>query len=38
MNYPRVLLADDHILVLEGFKKLLEGHCELVGTVQMAVP
>ena len=32
MNYPRVLLADDHILVLEGFKKLLEGHCELVGT------
>jgi DNA-binding NarL/FixJ family response regulator len=32
MKKPRVLLADDHSLVLEGFKKLLEEHCELVGT------
>jgi len=32
MSIPRVLLADDHTLVLEGFRKLLEEHCELVGT------
>jgi DNA-binding NarL/FixJ family response regulator len=32
MKKPRVLLADDHALVLEGFKKLLEEQCELVGT------
>ena len=29
---PRVLLADDHTLVLEGLRKLLEDTCELVGT------
>jgi DNA-binding NarL/FixJ family response regulator len=34
MKKPRVLLADDHTLVLEGFKKLLEEHCELVGTAE----
>jgi DNA-binding NarL/FixJ family response regulator len=34
MNKPRVLLADDHTLVLEGFQKLLEEHCELVGTAE----
>ena len=34
MNKPRVLLADDHTLVLEGFKKLLEGQCEVVGSVE----
>jgi DNA-binding NarL/FixJ family response regulator len=34
MNIPRVLLADDHTLVLEGFRKLLEEHCELVGTAE----
>lgn len=34
MKKPRVLLADDHTFVLEGFKKLLEGHCELVGAVE----
>ncbi len=34
MNKPRVLLADDHTLVLEGFQKLLETHCELVGTAE----
>ncbi len=32
MKKPRVLLADDHTLVLEGFRRLLEDHCELVGT------
>lgn len=34
MMKPRVLLADDHALVLEGFKKLLEEHCEVVGAVE----
>lgn len=34
MSRPRVLLADDHRLVLEGFKKILEAHCEMVGTVE----
>jgi DNA-binding NarL/FixJ family response regulator len=30
---PRVLIADDHALVVEGLQKLLEGACEVVGTV-----
>ncbi|MGH7227935.1 MAG: response regulator [Nitrospiraceae bacterium] len=34
MRKPRVLLADDHTLVLEGFRKLLEEEFELVGTVE----
>jgi DNA-binding NarL/FixJ family response regulator len=34
MKKPRVLLADDHTFVLEGFKKLLEEQCELVGAVE----
>ena len=34
MSKPRVLLADDHVLVLEGFKKLLEEHCQVVGSVE----
>lgn len=34
MSKPRVLLADDHALVLEGFKKLLEEHCHVVGCVE----
>ena len=34
MKKPRVLLADDHSFVLEGFKKLLEDHCQLVGSVE----
>jgi len=34
MNKPRVLLADDHTLVLDGFRKLLEEHCEIVGAVE----
>jgi DNA-binding NarL/FixJ family response regulator len=33
MTKPRVLLADDHTLVVEGFRRLLEDQCELVGTV-----
>ena len=31
---PRVLLADDHTLLLEGLRKLLEDDCELVGMVE----
>jgi DNA-binding NarL/FixJ family response regulator len=33
MLKPRILLADDHALVLEGFRRILETHYELVGTV-----
>ena len=29
---PRVLLADDHTMLLEAFRRLLEPHCEIVGT------
>ncbi len=28
---PRVLLADDHALLLDAFEKLLAGSCEIVG-------
>jgi DNA-binding NarL/FixJ family response regulator len=31
LGKPRVLLADDHVLVAEAFKKLLEPECEVVG-------
>lgn len=34
MAKPRVLLADDHSLVLEGFRRILEDQCELVGMVE----
>lgn len=34
MSKARVLLADDHTLVLEGISKLLEPHFDLVGTVE----
>lgn len=33
MSKPRILLADDHTLVAEAFKRLLEPECEVVGTV-----
>lgn len=33
MRKPRVLLADDHVLVAEGIQKLLEPQVDLVGTV-----
>lgn len=33
MKTPTVILADDHTLVLEGFRRLLEAQCELVATV-----
>jgi len=34
MTKPRVLLADDHTLVVEGFRKLLEEEFDLVGAVE----
>ena len=34
MSRPRVLLADDHTLVLDGFRKLLEDQCEVVGAAE----
>jgi DNA-binding NarL/FixJ family response regulator len=33
MALPRVMLADDHTILVEAFRKLLEPHCEIVGTV-----
>lgn len=33
MRRPRILLADDHILLTDAFKKLLESEFEIVGTV-----
>jgi len=33
MNRPRVLLADDHPLVLAALRSLLEAECEVVGVV-----
>lgn len=33
MNRPRVLLADDHAILLDAFKRLLEPEYEVVGTV-----
>ncbi len=33
MRRPRVLLADDHTLLLDAFAKLLETECDVVGTV-----
>jgi DNA-binding NarL/FixJ family response regulator len=29
---PRVLLADDHAMLLDAFRRLLESQCEIVGT------
>ena len=34
MTTPRVLLADDHTLVLEGFRRIVEPRCEVVGVVE----
>lgn len=33
MAFPRVMLADDHTILVEAFRKLLEPHFEIVGTV-----
>ena len=29
---PRILLADDHTMLLDAFQRLLEPRCEIVGT------
>lgn len=34
MRRPRVLLADDHAMVVAGLSRLLEAECELVGTAE----
>lgn len=34
MKKPRILIADDHILVQEGLNKLLKTHFELAGTAR----
>ncbi len=34
MKRPRVLLADDHTLVVDGLRKTLEPECEVVGAVE----
>jgi DNA-binding NarL/FixJ family response regulator len=34
MKHPRVLLADDHTLLVEGFRKILEPSYDVVGTVK----
>jgi DNA-binding NarL/FixJ family response regulator len=33
MKLPRAILADDHKMLAEAFRKLLEPHCEIVATV-----
>ena len=33
MNRPRLLLADDHALLLDAFAKLLDEECDVVGKV-----
>jgi DNA-binding NarL/FixJ family response regulator len=32
MPRPRIVLADDHVLLLEALSKLLADHCDVVGT------
>lgn len=34
MAKPRVLMADDHSILLAGVRKLIEDECEIVGTVE----
>ena len=31
---PRVLMADDHSILLAGLRKLIEDQCEVVATVE----
>ncbi len=31
---PRVVLADDHVMLLDAFRRLLEPQCEIVGTAR----
>ena len=34
MKRPRVLLGDDHAIILDGLRRILEPHFEVVGTAQ----
>ena len=34
MKKPRVLMADDHSLILAGLRKLVEAECDVVGAVE----
>lgn len=34
MSKPRVLIADDHSILLAGLRRLVEDSCEVVGTVE----
>jgi DNA-binding NarL/FixJ family response regulator len=34
LKLPRVLMADDHSLILAGLRKLVEVECDVVGTVE----
>lgn len=34
MTRPRILLADDHTLVLDGYRKILEGSCDILGVAE----
>ena len=34
MTRPRVLIADDHTLVVDGLRRILEPECEVVGAVE----
>src|ERR1700746_1835986 len=33
MTLPRLMLADDHTILVEAFRKLLDPHYEIIGTV-----
>ena len=34
MKRPRVIMADDHSLILAGLRKLVEAECDVVATVE----
>ena len=34
MTRPRILLADDHTLVLDGYRKILESSCDILGAAE----
>ena len=34
MKRPRVLLGDDHAIILDGLRRILEPHCDIVGSAE----
>ena len=34
MKRPRLLLGDDHAIILDGLRRILEPHCDIVGSAQ----